>query len=120
SLEEGLAALEAINKAAARPDLERQAAASRRQLIAQRDTWRRKGEILRQFLPDENPEVLLIIRDDMMADADPAFHLYALEYLNELMRQTINLPPEPVMNITLEYNQRRTLRLLFAAERTMI
>lgn len=119
-LEEGLKAMEEINKAAARPDLENRVREAIKQLAIQREVWRWKGDLLRKFLPSEHPETLLIIRDDMMADADPAFHLYAMEYLNELMRQALNQTPEPATGITLDAAQRRSLRSFFAAERTAI
>lgn len=119
-IEEGLKTLLEINKATLRPDLEQKIDAALKQLAHQREVWEWKGELLRKFLPSDNPELLLIIRDDMLADADPAFHLYALEYLNEIMRLTLNMTGDPAFNLTLDYNQRKSLRLLFAAERTMI
>ncbi|GAB4313647.1 MAG: hypothetical protein Kow0059_04930 [Candidatus Sumerlaeia bacterium] len=117
---EALRALTAIYKATARPDLEQRTSAAAIQIERQQDQWRRKGDVLIKFLPSEHPELLTIIRDDLLADADPAFHLFVLECVNEWLRQTLNRTPEPAFDFRLGYEDRKNMRLLFLAERELI
>jgi hypothetical protein len=104
----------------ARPQLSDKTIAALSTLIEQRELWRRKAEILTQFSMAEYPELLFIVRDDMLADADPAFRLCVLDYLNELMRQTLNRRSEKALNVFLDYDARKNLREIFLAEKEIV